>query len=94
MDCPKCKIKMIFEGAPYPPKLPYWEYASLYECPSCLVKWLKVDQIYELALIDYCFGKDGIPNGLYRWNGSDTLPNLIKRKDELWQKRIEMNQGA
>jgi len=93
MDCPKCKIKMIFEGEPYPPKLPYWKSAVLYSCSCCGVEWLRVNQIYEYALLDYCFGKDVIPNGLYRWNGSDTLPNLIKRKDELWQKRIEMNLG-
>lgn len=94
MNCPKCKIKMVCEYEPYPSKLPYWESATLYSCPNCLSEWLKVNQTYKYALLDYCFGKDVIPNGLYRWNGSDTLPNLIKRKDELWQKRIEMNQGA
>ena len=93
MKCPKCKIKMICEYSPYPPTLPYWERATLYKCPKCLTEWLKVDQTYEFALIDACFGKDVIPNGLYRWNGADTLPNLIKRKEELWEKRIEMSQG-
>ena len=80
---------MRLDYCPYDSKLPYWENAYLYKCLQCNIYWLQVDNT-ELAAIDAALGRDVIPNGLYRWNGADTLPNLLSRKDELWDKRAIM----
>ena len=89
MNCPKCDTRMQGEYCPYAPGLPYWTYATLYRCPACERYWLHVENTEQVA-IDAALGKDVIPHGLYLWNGADTLPNLLKRKDELWDKRAKI----